>query len=356
MLRWAPNEREARVGPRPIYRGVGSGDRNWFALRAAGEQSDEEQAEHLSILYPRPVANRVTDDMGRDLMVRAEPQRIVSLVPSETETLFALGLGERVVGRTRYCEEPADRVDAIPIVGGTKDVDPEAVLDLRPDLILANQEENSRPPLERLANARAPLFVAFPRRVSDGVAHLARIAVMTGVARAAEVVELVARNYAAIRDAETRVSQLEEEALAVFCPIWVDPLMTLSAETVGSDMLRLAGARNVFDDRERRFPLAADLGLRSPIAADREAARDRRYPRIAESEVGERAPAAILLPDEPYAFSDANAPAFAAMVEPPARTRLISGRDLFWYGARTADALARLTAVVDELRVSRGIA
>ena len=289
---------------------------------------------------------RLTDDMGRSLVLARPPRRIVSLVPSETESLFALGLGDRVVGRTRYCEEPAGEVDAIPVVGGTKDVDPEAVLALAPDLILANQEENSRPPLERLAGARAPLFVAFPRRVADGVAHLARIARMARVDREPAVVAMVRRAYQAIKEAE----EARREPVPVFAPIWIDPLMTLSAETVGSDMLRLAGAANVFADRLRLYPLAADLGLRSPIAADRDATRDRRYPRVTEAEVAGRRPRAVLLPDEPYAFTEADAGRFEAMVEPAPAVRLISGRDLFWYGARTADALGRLTRLIDELR------
>jgi ABC-type Fe3+-hydroxamate transport system substrate-binding protein len=294
------------------------------------------------------VAIRVTDDMGRELVLLRPPRRIVSLVPSETETLFALGLGDRVVGRTRYCEEPADRVAAIPVVGGTKDVDPEAVLELAPDLILANQEENSRPPLEKLAGERAPLFVAFPQRVAEGVAHVARIARMLGVSREPAVTGLLRDAYRAVSAAESAIAG--RDPVAVFAPIWIDPLMTIAERTIGSDMLRLAGAANVFADRERRYPLSADLGLSSPIAADRAAARDRRYPRVTAGEVAGRAPAAVLLPNEPYAFADADVPVFEAMVDPTPQVRLISGRDLFWYGARTAAALARLTAVIDALR------
>lgn len=297
------------------------------------------------------MAERFRDDMGRELIIGRPPRRIVSLVPSETETLFALGLGDRVVGRTRYCEEPRGAVEAIAVVGGTKDVDADRVSDLRPDLILANQEENARAPLEALAERRLPLFVAFPRRVADGVAHVARIARMNGVAGAPAVKELVGAGYRAIAEAEESVAGLE--LLAVFVPIWLDPLMTLSELTVGSDMLRLAGCANVFADRERRYPLGADLGLRSPIAADRAATRDVRYPRVREDEVVGRRPRAVLLPDEPYAFSDADAARFAELdVEPAPIVRHISGKDLFWYGARTAGALGRLRDLVEEIRGS----
>ncbi|MEL1606827.1 helical backbone metal receptor, partial [Acinetobacter baumannii] len=81
------------------------------------------------------------------------PRRIVSLVPSDTDTLFSLGAGDRVVGRTRYCVEPRGRVEHIPVCGGTKDVDVAAVAALSPDLVLCNKEENARPALEELARS-----------------------------------------------------------------------------------------------------------------------------------------------------------------------------------------------------------
>jgi ABC-type Fe3+-hydroxamate transport system substrate-binding protein len=293
------------------------------------------------------MAIRIRDDMGRELTLFGRPRRIVSLVPSETDTLFALGAGDRVVGRTSYCEEPAERVAAIPTVGGTKDVDAEAVMALEPDLILANQEENARAPLERLADRRLPLFVSFPRRVGEAVAHVARLARLLGVEREPAAKALVGSGYRAWREAE--VAAAGREPLAVFVPIWLDPLMTFNRDTYASDLLRLAGARNVFADRDRKYPLAADLALRSPVAADRAATRDIRYPRLRDEEIRERAPAAILLPDEPYAFTAADARRFAALaIDPPPRITHVSGRDLFWPGARTAGALTRLAAVLEK--------
>lgn len=290
--------------------------------------------------------------MGRELVLLRPPQRIVSLVPSDTETLFALGLGDRVVGRTRYCEEPAGEVERIPMVGGTKDVDADAVMDLRPELILGNQEENARAPLERLADRRAPLFVAFPRRAGDAVAHLARLARLCGVAAEPEVRMVVAASYRKVREAEAAMATGQGEGgPRVFVPIWIDPLMTFNRDTYGGDLLRLAGADNVFAGRERRYPLAADLALRSPVAADRETVRDLRYPRVGAEELRARAPEAILLPDEPYDFGDAEAERLASLgIEPAPRIERVSGRDLFWYGARTAGALERLRRVIEDLR------
>src|SRR5690349_16332826 len=116
---------------------------------------------------------KVTDDLGRALMFAQPPRRIVSLVPSDTHSVIALGARERLVGRTTYCESP--EAHDVAAVGGTKDVDVDAVLALAPDLVIANQEENTRVVLEALAQ-RAPVLVSLPRRVADGISHLARLA------------------------------------------------------------------------------------------------------------------------------------------------------------------------------------
>jgi ABC-type Fe3+-hydroxamate transport system substrate-binding protein len=107
------------------------------------------------------MAIRIRDDMNRDLVFLRAPRRIVSLVPSDTDTLFALGAGDRVVGRTRYCVEPRGRVERIPVCGGTKDIDVDAVAALEPDLVLCNQEENARAPLRRWRSAASRCWYHF---------------------------------------------------------------------------------------------------------------------------------------------------------------------------------------------------
>jgi ABC-type Fe3+-hydroxamate transport system substrate-binding protein len=291
------------------------------------------------------------DDMGRDVILVREPRRVVSLVPSDTYTLCALGAADRLVGRTSYCHEPADAVAAVPIVGGTKDVDPDAVMDLAPELVLANQEENARGPLEQLVARGVPVLVSFPCRVADGFAHMARVARLLGLAREPAVVELTRAAYRVLRPDSGSDGGGVPRARA-FVPIWKDPLMTFNQDTFGSDMLVQAGADNAFADRERKYPLAADLGRRSPVAADRTAGRDRRYPRVTSEEVISRAPDLLLLPDEPYAFGPDDARELGALDTPAARRgaiRLISGKDLFWYGAWAAAGLPRLRALVEEL-------
>jgi ABC-type Fe3+-hydroxamate transport system substrate-binding protein len=265
---------------------------------------------------------RIDDDLGRTHGFARPPQRIVSLVPSDTYSVIALGAGDRLVGRTTYCEHGA----GVPTVGGTKNVDVEAVVALAPDLVIANQEENSRGPLEALAAARVPVFVSFPRTVAQGIAHLGRLARILET----PAVELVKRGY--------QLPPAPEPSRRAFLPIWMDPLMTVNADTFGSDVLARVGVANAFGDRLRLYPLAADLGK---MAAADPSGRDIRYPRVTLEEVTARGADLIVLPDEPHAFS-ASDEAVLAGVLPRARVVRVSGKDLFWYGAWTIDALDRL--------------
>jgi ABC-type Fe3+-hydroxamate transport system substrate-binding protein len=130
--------------------------------------------------------------------------------------------------------------------------------------------------------------------------------------------------------------------------------MTIHARTFISDMLAMAGAENIFADRERRYPLAADLGEGVALEEDRVGERDTRYPRVTMDEVNARAPELILLPDEPYPFSENDAQAFRSESTPAAARGAIvrtNGKDLTWYGARSVDGLPRLRAIINGYRV-----
>jgi ABC-type Fe3+-hydroxamate transport system substrate-binding protein len=136
----------------------------------------------------------------------------------------------------------------------------------------------------------------------------------------------------------------------VFCPIWLDPLMTINQETYVHDVIRVCGGTNVFAERVRQYPLAADLGTAEPLAPDdpRVINRDTRYPRVTWEEVEAAQPDVILLPDEPFAFNASHIPLFAALNVPAARTgriHLVDGSLLTWHGTRVAfafDVLPRL--------------
>lgn len=280
---------------------------------------------------------RLRDDLGRDLTFAKPPSRIVSLVPSDTHSLCALGLADRLVGRTRYCD--LDEVSHVPAICGTKDLDVEAIIALAPELVVANQEENSRAPLEALAQRGVRVLVSLPRRVEEGLSHLARLAKICGVERAPAVVELIARGYRAL------AAPAPTPGPRSFVPIWLDPLMTFNGDTFGSDVLARCGVGNAFAERLRLYPLAADLGKSAPVDAG---GRDERYPRVSFEEVRRRAPELVLLPDEPYSFTDDDVALFTREV-PGARVLRVSGRDLFWYGAWSIDALPRLASALGAL-------
>jgi ABC-type Fe3+-hydroxamate transport system substrate-binding protein len=294
---------------------------------------------------------RIQDDMKRVLVFGAAPKRVVSLVPSDTYSLAALGCGDALVGRTDYCELPAELVAKVPSVGGTKNPSVDAIVALEPDLVIANQEENSKRDLEALAARGVRIYVSFPKRAADGLAHLARLARVFHVARDPAVRALLKQGYEGLREAQEARARLAP--LRTFCPIWMDPLMTIHGDTFISDVLDLCGAANVFVDRERRYPLAADLRGAEPLSADEVAGRDTRYPRVTLDEVVARAPELVLLPDEPHPFTEADAEVFRRLALPAAARGAVvrtSGKDLCWYGAQTVEGLPRLRALIDRFR------
>lgn len=271
---------------------------------------------------------KVTDDLGRALLFGQPPRRIVSLVPSDTYSVVALGAGDRLVGRTTYCEHG----DGVPTVGGTKDADVDAVIALEPQLVIANQEENSRRTLETLAERGIQVLVSLPRRVDQGISHLARLARILGLAQEEVSKDLIKRGY--------ELTSALPTARRAFVPIWMDPLMTLNADTFGSDVLLRVGVSNVFGDRLRLYPLAADLGKAKP---EDSSGRDERYPRVTLDEVRLKGADLVVLPDEPHAFTPEDEAVFRELL-PTARIVRVSGKDLFWYGAWTIAALGRLAS------------
>ena len=290
---------------------------------------------------------RIFDDRGRVLDFGSTPRRVVSLVPSDTLNVAALGCAGALVGRTDYCELPVDVVAALPTVGGTKNPRVDDVCALEPDLVLANQEENTRGDLEELARRGVRVYIAFPRRVVQGLAHLARLARIFGVERDAAVRELVGAGYRALRAAEEGRSKTTP--VRAFCPIWMKPLMTVHGDTFISDMLDLCGAQNVFADRERRYPLAADVGNAAPLSPEKVGDRDVRYPRVTLEEVVTRRPELVLLPDEPHPFTDEDAAVFRGLDIPAAKAGAVvrtGGKDLCWPGARSVEGIGRVRELV----------
>jgi len=254
------------------------------------------------------------------------PGRIVSLVPSWTEALFELGLGDRVVGVTEYCVHPARALAQVPRVGGTKNPDLERIASLRPDFVIANREENTRRDIERLRARGFEVWVSDARTVAVAVRELRELAGL-GASEAAvrAVVEPVERALA--------VAAIGPRARAdrstVFCPIWRHPWMAVGGDTYASDLLALCGGDNVFANFEDRS--------------------GRRYPIVDEVDIVDAAPEVILLPDEPYPFGPGDVDELRALPVPAARSariHLIDGTWVSWYGPRIVRAIEALQSLL----------
>ena len=155
---------------------------------------------------------KLSDALGREHRFEAPPRRIVSLVPSITETLFAFGLDETIVGATDYCVHPADRLAQVPRVGGTKGLRVEDVLALEPDLVIANREENRRAQIDRLEACGIRVFVTYARTLPEAVREIQALGRLTQCDSAADA---IAR---AVSEALDEVSDLPR--LRVLGLIW----------------------------------------------------------------------------------------------------------------------------------------
>jgi ABC-type Fe3+-hydroxamate transport system substrate-binding protein len=282
--------------------------------------------------------------------LRRRPQRIVCLVPSLTEALFAFGLGDSIVGITDYCVEPQPQVRMKTTIGGTKNPDVAAIVRLAPDLVVANVEENRRADVEHIQMRGISVFICFPRTVVGAAATLRSLAQTTGTEPQASPV--LARIESAYDD--TKARPMGRGKVRVFCAIWKHPWMTINRDTFIHDMIETCGGINIFADRERRFPLAADLGQQAESQATRGEGRDRRYPRVSLDEVAGLMPEVILLPDEPYRFSTADRGEFAGYPWVPAvrdgRIYVIDGKAVSWYWSRLDESLRVLSGLLTSER------
>ena len=239
------------------------------------------------------------------------PARVVSLCPSITETLVAIGGLSRLVAATRYCVRPQGLLWGLPRIGGTKNPDLPRILDLRPDLVFANEEENRLEDVRALRAEGIEVDVSFPRRIAD----------VPGAIRQ------WGKSLGAEREAGDLAARIEEELTALEADpppgtfryaywIWRSPWMTVSDDTYVADLLRLAGGVNVFGDATERYPAATPEDALA------------------------RGASVHFFPSEPYPFREEKHGAeVAAVFGERARRLFVPGDDLCWHGVRTLDGL-----------------
>jgi ABC-type Fe3+-hydroxamate transport system substrate-binding protein len=263
----------------------------------------------------------VKDATGMALALPRPPARIVSLIPSITETLCHLGLADALVGITAYCVEPRAVVRGKTRIGGEKDPDLAAIRALQPDLVVANIEENVREHVETLRGWGIPVWVTYPRTVAQSLVMIRELGELTHTG---------ARARAILADLEplferVRLTAARRRPVPVFYAIWRQPWMTINADTYIHDLLAVCGAANVFGDRPTR------------------------YPTVTLDEVASRRPEVIVLPDEPFRFRRSHVQDFAPYADVPAvragRIHLVDGKPFSWHGPRLGEALLTVPAL-----------
>lgn len=256
--------------------------------------------------------------MGRTLTLSHLPQRIVSLVPSQTELLYTLGLEEEVKGITKFCIHPDSWFRQKVRVGGTKDVHPDRVHSLQPDLIIANKEENDREQIEELAR-HYPVWISDIRTLPDALAMIRSIGSLTGRITVAETLA---------RTIEDRFAGLPSEAppLRTAYLIWRHPWMAAGGDTFIREMLRYNGMINVFQHLDR-------------------------YPVIEPETLARSGCQCVLLSSEPYPFREQHIREIREIL-PDARVLLVDGEMFSWYGSRLLEAPAYFRQLADRLRAT----
>lgn len=244
------------------------------------------------------------DQLNNVFEILTEPLRIVSLVPSQTELLYDLGLNEEVVGITKYCIYPPDWFLSKPHVGGTKTLSVDKIKQLKPDLVIANKEENTRELITQLQKD-FPVWVSDIKTLTDALEMIVMIGEITGkfqegCALASQInnefdkLELVFKNL------------LKKTSTAYF--IWRKPYMVAGSDTFINDMLMRCGLKNAFAGKKR-------------------------YPEVSVSQIKDANPELILLSSEPYPFREKHIDEFK-IICPTAKVLTVNGEFFSWYGSR----------------------
>lgn len=269
------------------------------------------------------------DASGQRVSVTPPVQRVVSLVPSITESIHHLGAADRLFGRTEYCIHPAPMIFETEEVGGTKNPNIERIVELAPDLVLANREENREPDIKALREAGLNVHVCEPRDPEDAMRYVAWLgSVLDELEEAAHVVlkgEQILHKLGEDHQEAHAADMLRmtpRGPVRAAALIWREPWMIAGGDTYISGVMKALGAENAFGDRTR-------------------------YDRISLDELAEVDPDVILLPSEPFEFSEEHAEELRKAMPWARATRysgikLCNGEDLMWFGTRTPDALIRL--------------
>lgn len=263
------------------------------------------------------------DQMHQTLELADYPQRIISLVPSQTELLYSLGLGDRVVGITKFCVHPSQWYRNKTRIGGTKTVDFDKINALQPDLIIGNKEENTQSEIE-LLQQQYPVWMSDMQNLESAYEMMELLGRLLGVEeKAQKLVQQLKQNF---ENLNTTIGQQKKQKAAYF--IWKNPYMVAASNTFIDDLLKQAGLENVFANLER-------------------------YPMLSKEEIQEANPAVMLLSSEPYPFKEKDIKEFEEMC-PNAKVLVVDGELFSWYGSRllqTTDYILKIRQQFEDLKI-----
>ncbi|GEO05871.1 iron ABC transporter [Adhaeribacter aerolatus] len=260
-----------------------------------------------------------TDQLSRLIELPKAPQRIISLVPSQTELLFDLGLANRIVGVTKFCVHPTAQVKGKTKIGGTKNFNFEIIRALRPDLIIGNKEENYLEGIQALEQTY-PVWMSDIFTLPDALTMIKNIGQLTETSDAAEnIIQNISSGFATLQSTELNL-------ISAAYLIWKDPYMSVGHDTFIHQMLTAVGFRNIFS------------GLN-------------RYPIITPDVLKAAAPQVVFLSSEPYPFKEKHIREIQEILPNPL-VKLVDGELFSWYGSRLQQTSSYLQSLRKEIEAA----
>ena len=257
-----------------------------------------------------------TDQLGRKLEFLKTPIKIISVVPSQTELLFDLGLDIEITGITKFCVHPKEWLKTKTIVGGTKNLNIDKIRKLNPDLILANKEENNKEDIALLEN-EFNVWISDIKNLDEAYQMIKDVSYL--LCRTENGMNLIEQ----IRACFDKLNVLTKREISCAYLIWESPLMTVGADTFIDDMLKHCGFRNVFSEFKR-------------------------YPEISYENIRQLKPEVILLSSEPYPYFDKKITEFETMF-PLSKIFLVDGEFFSWFGSRLKNSTLYFTELREKI-------
>lgn len=259
------------------------------------------------------------DQTGRSIEIVQAPERIVSLVPSQTELLFFFKMEGRLAGITDYCIYPEDKTAKIKKVGGPKTLDIQKIEEIQPDLIIANKEENSKKQIEELEK-KYPVWVSDVRCLDDALSMIESIGLICGQE---ELAHNITENIS-----KSMLDLNSESHIKVAYMIWENPYMTVGSNTFINDILNKLGYINVFEHLPR-------------------------YPKIGSKQLAEAEADFVLLSSEPYPFTSVHIEKLKKLC-PRSKILLVNGQYFSWYGNRLLPAISYFKSIKNIINTLHG--